>query len=203
MISTPVNPTKIEKTFNSVYSTKITNDTIASYIEWFEDSYLLNKVERYDVKGRHYIGSPYKVYFEDVGIRNAALNFRDVDETDIIENIVYNELRYRGFNVDVGIVYINEPTDRKDKNGKTIYKETGTEVDFVANKGSKTYYIQVAYRIDSKEKKDQEYKSIRNIPNSFKKIIVVKEEGRHYYTDEGFLRINLLDFLSNADSLDW
>ena len=203
MISTPVNPTKIEKTFNSVYSTKITNDTIASYIEWFEDSYLLNKVERYDVKGRHYIGSPYKVYFEDVGIRNAALNFRDVDETDIIENIVNNELRYRGFNVDVGIVYINEPTDRKDKNGKTIYKETGTEVDFVANKGSKTYYIQVAYRIDSKEKKDQEYKSIRNIPNSFKKIIVVKEEGRHYYTDEGFLRINLLDFLSNADSLDW
>ena len=203
MISTPVNPTKIENTFNSVYNMKITNDTITSYIEWFEDSYLLNKVERYDVKGRRYIGSPYKVFFEDIGIRNAALNFRDIDETDIIENIVYNELRYRGFNVDVGIVYINEPTDRKDKNGKTIYKETGTEVDFVANKGNKTYYIQVAYKIDSLEKKDQEYKSIRNIPNSFKKIIVVKEEGRHYYTDEGFLRISLLDFLTNTDSLDW
>ena len=203
MISTPINPTKIEKTFNSVYNTKITNDTIASNIEWLEDSFLLNKVERYDVKGRRYIGSPYKVYFEDVGIRNAALNFREIDETDIIENIVYNELRYRGFNVDVGIVYINEPTDRKDKNGKTIYKETGTEVDFVANKGNKTYYVQVAYIIDSPEKKNQEYKSIRNIPNSFKKVIIVKEEGLHYYTDEGFLRMSLLDFLTNEDSLDW
>lgn len=203
MISTPINPTKIEKTFSSVYNTKITNDTIASNIEWFEDSFLLNRVERYDVKGRRYIGSPYKVYFEDVGIRNAALNFREIDETDIIENIVYNELRYRGFNVDVGIVYINEPTDRKDKNGKTIYKETGTEVDFVANKGNKTYYVQVAYIIDSPEKKNQEYKSIRNIPNSFKKVIIVKEEGLHYYTDEGFLRMSLLDFLTNEDSLDW
>lgn len=203
MISTPINPTKIEKTFNSVYNTKITNDTIASNIEWFEDSFLLNRVERYDVKGRRYIGSPYKVYFEDVGIRNAALNFREIDETDIIENIVYNELRYRGFNVDVGIVYINEPTDRKDKNGKTIYKETGTEVDFVANKGNKTYYVQVAYIIDSPEKKNQEYKSIRNIPNSFKRVIIVKEEGLHYYTDEGFLRMSLLDFLTNEDSLDW
>lgn len=203
MISTPINPTKIEKTFNSVYNTRITNDTIASNIEWFEDSYLLNKVERYDVKGRHYIGSPYKIYFEDVGIRNAALNFRDIDETDIIENIVYNELRYRGFKIDVGIVYINEPTDRKDKNGKTIYKETGTEVDFVAKKGNKTYYIQVAYIIDSLEKKNQEYKSIRNIPDSFKKVIIVKEEGLHYYTDEGFLRMSLLDFLTNEDSLDW
>lgn len=203
MISTPINPTKIEKTFNSVYNTKITNDTIASNIEWLEDSFLLNKVERYDVKGRRYIGSPYKVYFEDVGIRNAALNFREIDETDIIENIVYNELRYRGFNVDVGIVYINEPTDRKDKNGKTIYRETGTEVDFVANKGHKTYYVQVAYIIDSPEKKNQEYKSIRNIPNSFKRVIIVKEEGLHYYTDEGFLRMSLLDFLTNEDSLDW
>ena len=203
MISTPINPSKIENTFKSVYHVNIGNDNISNYIAWFEEAYLLNKAFRYDIKGRKYIGTPYKIYFEDVGVRNAALNFREVDETDIIENVVYNELRYRGFNVDVGVVKIKSKTDRKDKNGNWIYADKVTECDFVANKGDKTYYVQVALEIATKEKKDQEYESIRNIPNSFKKVIVVKNEGLHYHTDEGFLRISLLDFLTNIDSLDW
>lgn len=203
MISTPINPSKIQRTFKSVYHIELTNDTIANYILWFEEAYLLKKALRYDVKGRHYIGTPYKIYFEDIGIRNAALNFRDVDETDIIENIVYNELRYRGFNIDVGVVTIKKKTDRKDKNGNWIYVDTDTECDFVANKGDNTYYVQVALTIDNQNKKDQEYESLRNIPNSFKKVIIVKNEGIHYRTNEGFLRISLLDFLTNNDSLNW
>ena len=203
MISTPINPSKIEKTFKGVYHVDLTNDAIGNYILWFEEAYLLNKALRYDVKGRHYIGTPYKIYFEDVGVRNAALNFRDVDETDLIENIVYNELRYRGFNVDVGVVTAKKKTDRKDKNGNWIYADADAECDFVANKGDKTYYVQVALTIDNQEKKDQEYESLRNIPDSFKKVIIVKNEGLHYRTNEGFLRISLLDFLTNIDSLDW
>lgn len=203
MISTPVNPSKIENTFKSVYRVNIGNDNISNYIAWFEGAYLLNKAFRYDIKSRKYISTPYKIYFEDVGVRNAALNFREVDETDIIENLVYNELRYRGFNVDVGVVKVKSKTDRKDKNGNWIYADKVTECDFVANKGDKTYYVQVSLEITTKEKKDQEYESIRNIPNSFKKVIVVKNEGLHYHTDEGFLRISLLDFLTNIDSLDW
>lgn len=203
MISTQINPTKIENTFKRVYHINITNDTIADYINWFEEAYLINKVQRYDVKGRKYIGSPYKIYFEDIGIRNAILNFREVDETDLIENIVYNELRYRGFTVDVGVVKIKVKTSYFDKNKKPIYAEKDTEVDFVARRGSKTYYIQAALQIDTPEKKDQEYLAIKNIPESFKKIIIVKNEGKFYYTKEGFLRISLLDFLMNLDSLDW
>ena len=203
MISTPINPTKIENTFKSKYGIALSNNAIGRYIDWFEEAYLLNKALRYDIKGRRYIGSPYKVYFEDVGIRNAILNFREVDETDLIENIVYNELRYRGFNVDVGVVTIKVKSGRKDKNGNDIYVDKDTECDFVANKGNKTYYLQVALEISTQEKKDQEYESIRKIPNSFKKIVVVKNEGLHYYTNEGFLRISLLDFLTNQDSLDW
>ena len=203
MISTPINPNKISNTFKSVYNIKVTNDSIDEYINWFSEAYLLNRVYRYDVKGRRYIGTPYKIYFEDIAIRNAILNFRDIDETDLIENIVYNELRYRGFNVDVGVVKIKVKSDKLDVNGKPIYKDKDTEVDFVANKGNKTYYVQVAYEISSDEKKEQEYTSIRNILNSFKKVIIVKNEGKYYYTDEGFLRISLLDFLLNLDSLDW
>ena len=203
MISTPINPNKIFNTFKSVYNVKVTNDSIDEYINWFSEAYLLNRVYRYDVKGRRYIGTPYKIYFEDIAIRNAILNFRDIDETDLIENIVYNELRYRGFNVDVGVVKIKVKSDKLDVNGKPIYKDKDTEVDFVANKGNKTYYVQVAYEISSDEKKEQEYTSIRNIPNSFKKVIIVKNQGKYYYTDEGFSRISLLDFLLNLDSLDW
>lgn len=203
MISTPVNPSKIEKTFNSMYGIILTNDTIGNYITWFEDSYLLNKAYRFDVKGRKYIGSPYKIYFEDIGIRNAILNYREIDETDIIENIVYNELRYRGYSVDVGVIYINEPNGTKDKDGKNIYVGKAYEVDFVANNGNKTYYIQVALEINNEQKKNQEYKSIRNIPDSFKKVLIVKNDLlSSQITNEGFLRMNLLEFLTNPHSLD-
>lgn len=203
MISTPINPARIENTFKSKYRIVLSNNAIGNYINWFEDAFMINKVMRYDIKGRAYIGSPYKIYFEDIGIRNAILNYREVDETDIIENIVYNELRYRGFSVDVGVVSVSKKTDRLDKNNKPIYETKDTEVDFVAYKGSKIYYVQVALEIDSEKKKIQEYESIRNIPNSFKKVIIVKEEGKHFTTLEGFLRMNLLDFLINEDSLDW
>ena len=203
MITTPINPTRIENTFRSAYHIDLGNEAIANYVSWFEEAYLLNKALRYNVKGRRYIGTPYKIYFEDVGIRNAALNFREVDETDLIENIVYNELRYRGFNVDVGVVTVKKKSDRKDKNGNWIYVDVDTECDFVANKGDRTYYVQVALTIDTAEKKNQEYESLRSIPDSFKKVIVVKNEGMHYRTEEGFLRISLIDFLTNEDSLDW
>ncbi len=196
MISTPINPSKIENTFRSVYGVSLSDDTIDQYISWCEEAYLLSRASRYDVKGRHYIGSPYKIYFEDIGIRNAILNFRDVDQTDLIENVVYNELRYRGYQIDVGIVNI----PAKEESGKRILKDT--EVDFVAYKGPKKYYVQVAYRIDSEKKKNQEYESLWHIPDSFRKVIVVKEEGKPYFTEEGFLRISLLDFLRNENSLD-
>lgn len=203
MISTPINPTRIENTFKARYNISLSRNVIGNYIDWFENAFLLKKALRYDIKGRAYIGSPYKIYFEDIGIRNAILNYREIDEIDIIENIVFNELRYRGFNVDVGVVKIKEKTNRKDKNGNWIYAEKDTECDFVANKGSKTYYVQVALEIGNEKKKEQEYESIRNIPDSFKKVIVVKNEGLHYYTKEGFLRISLMDFLTNIDSIDW
>jgi len=203
MISTPINPTKIENTFNSVYNVKLTNNTISNYIDWFKDAFLLNIAKRYDVKGRHYIGSPYKVYFEDIGIRNALLNYREIDETDIIENIVYNELRYRGYTIDVGIIPIKVKTDRFDKNGKPIYVDKETEVDFVANKNNKKIYIQVAFEIANQDKKDQEYESIRHIPDSFKKVIIVKNDIiDKQLTKEGFLRISLKEFLTNINSLE-
>lgn len=204
MISAPINPTKIENTFKSKYGISLSNNVIGNYINWFEDAFLLNKALRYDVKGRKYIGSPYKIYFEDIGVRNAILNYREIDETDLIENIVYNELRYRNYSVDVGVVYINEPTGKKDKGGKDIYAEKACEVDFVANKSGKLYYIQVASKIESEEKKEQEYKSIRNIPDSFKKIVIVKDDIiSKQYTKDGFLRMNLLEFLTNENSLEW
>lgn len=204
MISSPINPTKIENTFRSKRKLPVANNAIDTYISWFQDAFLLNKALRYDIKGRGYIGSPYKIYFEDIGIRNAILDFRDIDETDLIENMVYNELRYRGFQVDVGVVYLYEPTGKKDKAGKDVYLEKATEVDFVANKGGKRYYIQVALQIDTEEKKEQEYRSIRHIPDSFKKIIIVKNDiVSHQYTNDGFLRMNLMEFLTNEESLEW
>ncbi len=203
MISCPINPSRIENTFKAKYGLALTRGTIDKYIGYFEDAFLLKRAYRYDLKGRAYISSPYKIYFEDIGIRNAILDFRDVDETDLIENIVYNELRYRGYNVDVGVVKIRKKSGRFDKNGKEIYNEIDTEVDFVANKGDKRYYVQVAYDIASKEKKEQEYESLRNIKDSFKKVIIVKNEGKPYHTNEGFLRLSLIDFLSDENSLDY
>ena len=156
----------------------------------------MNEVNRYDVKGRKYIGSPNKYYFEDVGLRNARLNFRQTEETHLMENVIYNELRYRGFNVDVGIVEKRE----RDENGKE--KRTQYEIDFVATQGSKKYYIQSAFFLGSAEKIEQEKKSLKTVSDSFKKIIIVKDIIKPLRDEDGILTISLFDFLQNENSLE-
>lgn len=195
-ISTLTNPSKIESTFLSVKKTKISANTIDKYIDYFEDSFLIKRVHRYDVKGRKYIGTPYKIYFEDVGLRNARLNFRQIEPTHLMENIIYNELRYRGYMVDVGTVIKRE----YGLNDKDVKKQL--EVDFIANLGSKKYYIQSAYSLPSKEKLEQEKASLINIDDSFKKIIVIKDRIKPSLDEHGILTINLFDFLLDMDSLD-
>ena len=195
-ISTLTNPSKIESTFLSVKKTKISANTIDKYIDYFEDSFLIKRVHRYDVKGRKYIGTPYKIYFEDVGLRNARLNFRQIEPTHLMENIIYNELRFRGYMVDVGTVIKRE----YGPNDKDVKKQL--EVDFIANLGSKKYYIQSAYSLPSKEKLEQEKASLINIDDSFKKIIVVKDRIKPSLDEHGILTINLFDFLLDMDSLD-
>lgn len=195
-MSTLTNPSKIEATFESSKQTKISANTIDKFIEYFEDSFILKRAYRYDVKGRKYIGTPYKIYFEDVGLRNARLNFRQIEPTHLMENIIYNELRHRGYMVDVGVVMTRE----KDKNDKDIRKQR--EVDFIANLGTKRYYIQSAYSLPSAEKAEQEKKSLLNIDDSFKKIIIVKDRVKAFLDDNGIVTINLFDFLLNKDSLE-
>lgn len=195
-VSSLTNPSKIEATFESSKQTKISANTIDKFIEYFEDSFILKRAYRYDVKGRKYIGTPYKIYFEDVGLRNARLNFRQIEPTHLMENIIYNELRHRGYMVDVGVVMTRE----KDKNDKDVRKQR--EVDFIANLGTKRYYIQSAYSLPSAEKAEQEKKSLLNIDDSFKKIIIVKDRVKAFLDDNGIVTINLFDFLLNKDSLD-
>lgn len=195
-MSSLTNPSKIEATFESSRQTKISANTIDKFIEYFEDSFILKRAYRYDVKGRKYIGTPYKIYFEDVGLRNARLNFRQIEPTHLMENIIYNELRHRGYMVDVGVVMTRE----KDKNDKDVRKQR--EVDFIANLGTKRYYIQSAYSLPSAEKAEQEKKSLLNIDDSFKKIIIVKDRVKAFLDDNGIVTINLFDFLLNKDSLD-
>lgn len=195
-MSSLTNPSKIEATFESSKQTKISANTIDKFIEYFEDSFILKRAYRYDVKGRKYIGTPYKIYFEDVGLRNARLNFRQIEPTHLMENIIYNELRHRGYMVDVGVVMTRE----KDKNDRDVRKQR--EVDFIVNLGTKRYYIQSAYSLPSAEKAEQEKKSLLNIDDSFKKIIIVKDRVKAFLDDNGIVTINLFDFLLNKDSLD-
>lgn len=194
-ISSLTNPSKIASTFKSIKQSKISANTIDKFIEYFEDSFILKRVYRYDVKGRKYIGTPYKIYFEDVGLRNARLNFRQIEPTHLMENIIYNELRYRGYMVDVGMVIKRESNKNKD-----IKKQL--EVDFIANLGNKKYYIQSAYSLQSIEKTNQEKASLLNIDDSFKKIIIVKDRIKPFLDENGILTINLFDFLLNMESLD-
>ena len=194
-ISSLTNPSKIASTFKSIKKSKISANTIDKFIGYFEDSFILKRVYRYDVKGRKYIGTPYKIYFEDVGLRNARLNFRQIEPTHLMENIIYNELRYRGYMVDVGMVM-----KRENVNNKDIKKQL--EVDFIANHGNKRYYIQSAYSLPSIEKINQEKASLLNIDDSFKKIIIVKDRIKPFLDENGILTINLFDFLLNKESLD-
>lgn len=194
-ISTLTNPTKIASTFMSVEKSKISANTIDKFIGYFEDSFMLKRVYRYDVKGRKYIGTPYKIYFEDLGLRNARLNFRQIEPTHLMENVIYNELRYRGYMVDVGMVI------KREKNNNVDVKKQ-LEVDFIANLGSKKYYIQSAYSLPSVDKTNQEKAPLLNIDDSFKKIIIVKDRIKPFLDEKGILIINLFDFLLDKDSLD-
>lgn len=196
-IGAPTNPTKIANTFSSERGSSYSNKTISNHIDYLAQAFLISKANRYDIKGRKYIGANLKYYFMDVGLRNARLNFRQQEPTHIMENIVYNELLVRGYNVDVGIV----DTYAKNKEGKKVHKQL--EVDFVANQGSQRYYIQVAYDMTSEEKKKQEFYSLRIIPDSFKKIVIVNGTTKPWRNDEGFVIMGVKYFLLHADSLEF
>ena len=196
-IGSLTNPKKLSDTFKTVKQVSLHPDTIKTYIDYFVDSFLIEQAKRYNIKGRKYINTPSKYYFTDIGLRNARLNFRQSEETHTMENVVYNELRVRGFNVDVGIVeyYSSEG------GGKSILKQS--EVDFVCNLSDKRYYIQVALSIPTKEKLEQEQNSLLRITDSFKKIIIVKDISRSHYNEDGIYLLSLYDFLLNPDCLNF
>jgi len=196
-IGAPTNPTKISNTYASERKTSYANRTISNHIDFLADAFLISKANRYDIKGRKYVGANLKYYFTDLGLRNARLNFRQQEPTHIMENIVYNELLIRGYNVDVGIVDVFG----RDKEGKRTRKQL--EVDFVVNQGSQRYYIQVAYDMESEEKQAQEFNSLRNIPDSFKKIVIVNGTRKPWRNDEGFVIMGMKYFLLHADSLEF
>ncbi len=195
-IGSLTNPSKIVATFNSVIQSDISLNTVRSYIEYLEDAFIISEANRYDVKGRKYIGTPLKYYFEDVGLRNARLGFRQVEETHLMENIIYNELRIRGFSVDVGVVMKRKRT----KAG--VQEKKQLEIDFIANQGSRRYYIQSAFSIPDEEKREQEKASLINVGDSFKKIIIVKDVVKPWHDDDGILTISLYDFLLDEKSLE-
>ena len=188
-IGSPTNPKRISDTFKTVEKKAVTDKTILNYIECLKDAFLIEEALRYDVKGRKYIGTETKYYFEDIGLRNAILNFRQQEEPHIMENIIYNELKYRGFNVDVGFV---ETWENK-SSGKSF--RHGLEVDFVVNKGAERIYIQSAFELPTDEKKEQEERPLLNINDSFKKIIITGENIKRKTDEKGILTIGLLDFL--------
>ena len=197
VIGAPTNPTKISNTFKSERGINYSNKTISNHIDYLAEAFLISKAERYDIKGRKYVGANRKYYFSDIGLRNARLNFRQQEPTHIMENIVYNELLIRGYNVDVGIVEVFA----KNSEGKKVHKQL--EVDFVVNQGSQRYYIQVAYDITSEEKQTQELNSLRNIPDSFKKLVIVNGTKKPWRNEEGFVIMGMKYFLLNADSLEF
>lgn len=195
-IGSLTNPKKLTDTFKSKKNKVISSNTIKSYLDYLCDAYVVSRATRYDIKGKKYIDTPQKYYFSDVGIRNACINFRQLEENHTMENIIYNELIARNFNVDVGII----TATGKDNDGKSVRKQL--EVDFVCNKGSKRYYIQSAFSIPDREKMEQESNSLLRIDDSFKKIIVVKDLPAPTYTENGILVISMYDFLLNSNSLD-
>lgn len=183
-IGLPCNPNKIANTFKSVKKVSLASQTIAKYLSFMEDAFIVEKSVRYDIKGRKYISTLSKYYFQDVGLRNALLNFRQVEETHLMENVIYNELRRCGYSVDVGMIEVRSATQRKQ-----------LEVDFVANKGDKRYYIQSAFALPDEQKREQELASLKKINDSFKKIIITRDDIAPYHDDNGVLIIGLMDFL--------
>ncbi len=191
-IGSLTNPEKLSATFKSVKKKKISNDTIKRYIDYLCDSFLIDSAIRYDVKGKKYIDTPVKYYFTDIGLRNARLNFRQLEETHTMENIIFNELKIRGFNVDVGVVTQYDA----DKN-----RRKQLEIDFVCNKGSKRYYIQSAYALPDQEKMTQEQRPLMLTGDFFKRIIVTKDTPAPYYNESGVLILNIYDFLLDEESM--
>ena len=190
------NPNKLANTFQSEKKSPLSSDTVKNYIDYLCDSFLIEKSTRYDIKGKRYINSPYKYYFMDLGLRNARINFRQSEKSHLMENMVYNELRIRGFNVDVGVV----PVVRRGEDGKQ--HRSSLEVDFVCNLGSRRYYIQSAYRMESDEKIRQERASLLRVDDSFKKIIVIGEESPITRDEAGITTISIYDFLLKENSLE-
>lgn len=195
-IGSLTNPTKLSATFKSVKQKTISKETIGKYLGYLCDAFLIDSAVRYDVKGKKYINTPIKYYFTDIGLRNARLNFRQLEETHTMENIVFNELKTRGFNVDVGVVMANG----KDKDGNSIRRQY--EIDFVCNKGSRRYYIQSAYYVPDQAKMEQEQRSLMMTGDAFKKIIITRDAPVPYYNDRGVLIMSIFDFLLNPDSLE-
>ena len=193
-IGTLTNPSKLENTFRSVLHSKISSNTISNYIGYLEDAFVIEEARRYDVKGRGYIGSPLKYYFEDVGLRNARLGFRQVEESHIMENVVYNELRARGYSVDVGVI-----EKRVREEGRDVRKQL--EVDFVANRGSDRVYIQSALEMRTPEKAAQEKASLLSINDSFRKVVLVRDVVRPLRDERGVVTMSVFDFLLDENSL--
>lgn len=191
-IGSLTNPSKITNTFISSGYKGLSKNTIIQYLSYLLDSFLVEKVMRFDIKGKKYISSPSKYYFADVGLRNARLNFRQLEENHIMENVIYLELARQGFNVDVGVVEINESNKRKQ-----------LEIDFVCNQGNKRYYIQSALNLETREKTIQEVRPFINISDGFKKVIIVKGEVTPWYTEEGILVVGMINFLTNSSCLDF
>lgn len=196
-IGSLTNPEKLKNTFRTVKNSKITANTIKKYIDCFEDSFLIEAAQRYDIKGKRYIETPKKYYFSDLGLRNARINFRQFEQTHSMENVIYNELRMRGYSVDVGALPIAE----RDKDDKVIRKQL--EVDFVCNMGSLRYYIQSAYSLPDENKRVQEIRPLRRIDDSFKKIVVTKDIVLPYYDEYGVLTVNVYDFLLDPAVLEF
>lgn len=190
------NPKKLSDTFKTVNKVSINSTTIDTYLEYFEEAFLIDVARRYDIKGKKYIGTPVKYYFTDIGLRNERLNFRQQEENHIMENILFIELKSRGYNVDVGVFEYRH----LDKNGKEI--RTQLEVDFIANDGGKIYYIQSALHVDDDRKRQQEINSLRRIPDSFKKVVIVKDDIMPWHDDNGILYIGIKDFLLDADAVN-
>ena len=195
-IGSLTNPEKLKNTFKTAKKSRITSTTIQKYLTFFEDSFLIESAQRYDIRGKAYIETPKKYYFSDLGLRNARINFRQFEQTHSMENVIYNELRMRGYHVDVGVVPIAE----KDAEGKAIRKQL--EVDFVCNLGSSRYYIQSAYSLPDEAKRAQEIRPFRKIDDSFKKIIITKDIVPPYYDEYGILTLNIYDFLLDPKNIE-
>ena len=195
-ISTLVNPLKLTNTFKSLKHKSLSVNTVSNYISYFEEAFLISTAKRYDLKGKKYINTPFKIYFEDVGLRNSLISFRQTEESHLMENIIYNELRYRGFKVDVGSVESYETNNEN----KRIKKQF--EIDFVASLGSKKYYIQSSYNIYDQAKLIQETNSFDKINDSFKKIIIVSQSIKPRRNEKGYLILDLQEFLLNENSLE-